>query len=316
MSSPTTCQATRNATSSPGSASGPAPCGTPDGTTTGRSGPDHAPAPRSRRRGKDNDALSVVARVICATLAKPDISSASIADVIATPTDGTYGLSFPGSSLTAALQSSLASRLRARTDGFGSPLYRLTWKDHPMALREPICALRARAPRTSGKDSTSRESTAATWATPTSRDWKDGPECAAVAINGLLGRQVWLTGWPSPTRANGEGGQTMPKGSLTGRREDGSKATVSLPGVAFEAFRDLETPARWTASGEMLTGSCAGMESGGRLRAGHSRWLMGIPPEWDACAPTATRSTKRRPAPSSSPSWTSSDALTTWMRAA
>ena len=58
--------------------------------------------------------------------------------------------------------------------------------------------------------------------------------------------------------------------------------------------KTITGPARLTATGEMLTGSCAGMENGGQLRPEHSRWLQGLPPVWDACACTAIASTRSR----------------------
>jgi hypothetical protein len=106
-------------------------------------------------------------------------------------------------------------------------------------------------------------------------------------------KTVELAGWPTPTTPSG--GQKWPEGTTpTGVRPDGTKATVNLENVA-----KLAGPARLTASGDLLTGSSAQMESGGQLRPGHSRWLMALPPVWDDCAVTAMQSLRKLPRSSS-----------------
>ena len=71
------------------------------------------------------------------------------------------------------------------------------------------------------------------------------------------------------------------------------QGTDRLPGAAF-----LVVPCRRTAFGEMQTGSCAGTGGGGQLNPAHSRWLMGLPAEWDDCAVMATPLSRRRRKPS------------------
>ncbi len=149
------------------------------------------------------------------------------------------------------------------------------------------------------------------WPTPTKQDQsssgvRDYPATATHHAGTTLTDAAKLATWPTPMA-----GTPAQKGYNEAGNTDYSRRVVELAAWATPQTRDhkgsptkgphdrglkgppLNEQVRLVASGTTPNGSLAATAKPAQLDPAFSRWLMGLPKEWDACAPTATRSVRR-----------------------
>ncbi len=178
-------------------------------------------------------------------------------------TSGTYG---PPSSTSSALcdrSESLVNRLRAVTDALGSTLYTLTWTQQSTPAGWSIYQLRASARRTSDSACTGWPTTRAADGAKNVRTFEGAlSEIARKGSPQDLSQAAALSGWPTPAKANGDGGHAQWRGELGGVEDS-----------------DQRQRAPWRPEPASLACGWAHAESAGRSVTGGVAYADGLQPE-------------------------------------
>jgi hypothetical protein len=206
-----TSSASPSITSLPASEAGLLPCDSPAGPTQDPSGPVPVPASPSRPRASARERKTV-----------------AISGPFST-----------GSSPSAILSSSLANRLKARTDALGSTLYKLTWKQVALPSGRLLPLLRASGRRMQGTGCTGWQH----WPTPRTSDtvneqWETKRARNARhlaegrnAKKGVGGMTLPMAAaqmapWPTPNQVNGDRAGFADDQKLFKRLENGHQQNL------------------------------------------------------------------------------------------
>ena len=200
-----------------------------------------------------------------------------------------YQASWPSPSATEtceSLETVLARKARTKAAGHESGLMKLgttvqltSWPTASARDYKGLSGMGRQERKGSPADTLCNAVTLASWPTPNTMDTLppmdyerrlNHPGRPGRTVSGNLREVVTIVGWPTPLRADGRGSA----------------------GAAEHKNSELPNAAR-LVSGLTATGSLAATEKPGQLNPAHSRWLMGYPAEWDACAPTAMPSSRK-----------------------
>lgn len=213
---------------------------------------------------------------------------------------GPYG---SASSASAALQSSLESRLRQQLPTGGLTMFIKGWKRKTTPLGRLYCQLAVLAHPTVEIDS-------GLWPTPKAS--AAGPDFAKLDRSATgLSLATAASLWPTTTKMDAHSSRRhgyMKKGNPGTTLTDAANMAMWQTPVADDSvarakgkFNSRGEPklSAQAILGTTRSGSNAPMESGGQLNPAFPCWLMGFPSEWESCADTATPSSRRLPRNSS-----------------